>query len=199
MNREPALRRVSGAIEPRHDLVAAIAFLESPVERLSELLAWFDLHVVARGIGPRPSGIAEAPVGVVALDGDGTGDGGLLALAVDAAKTRVRDHLRALVRAPGDDRFVTKALFRGWVTRVATPEGPAWRASPPASAMLSEVVLSFFAADILAHRDDYDRALSICDECGRVSFVRDAADRHLCFEHGQGRDLPSRSGTYARG
>ena len=95
------------------------------------------------------------------------------------ARWRVILTLRGLLAKPCDDRFLQAAIFARRVERV---DG-AWRAQSRDADLLSDMVLSLFAADVLSYRDFYEQSLCLCDVCGRVSFNPAATTRAGCADH----------------
>lgn len=173
----------------RPALVAGLTFLEgtsAPGWTVRELGQWFDAHVLSVGMMGRPLLVTEPSAGTVAFypGAERTQTGAtLLPKVLIAARIRVVTSLRGLIESPVDDRFLAAAIFAGRVRRQRLHGEPTWVARPEPTAPLSGIVQSLFAIDILSHRDSYDRSLSVCDACGRVSFQDEPARRRACHEH----------------
>lgn len=170
---------VSGAIM-RPALAAGLAFMDATATgafRLRDLDAWIRTRLVEPGFMPMPKAVHEPEVGSVAL-----GDEADVAAAwtasiegragriVAVARARVMAALRGLAAAQVDDRFLTASIFAGRVARATTDRGTNWEPQLRGSERLSDMVLAVFAADILAHREDYEQRVRVCDDCGKVCF-----------------------------
>ena len=86
-------------------------------------------------------------------------------------------------RAPRDDRFLAGSIATGKVVRSSGNRGSSWQPSPTVADRLSDIVLSLFVADILAHREEYETNLCVCDLCARVSLTPGAEIRTRCPQH----------------
>jgi hypothetical protein len=179
----------------RPELLAGLAFLEgsrNPSWDAAGLRAWFDEHLVKTGAMMTPVVVTELSAGTVALHGSssqGLASHSRLPRVLTAARSRVLASLRGLLASPTDDRFLMAAIFTGRVRRVRVEKSNRWVVRPEPMATLSSVVLSLFAADVLGHREIYDRSLCICEVCDRVTFDTSLAQRTSCAAH-----LPSSSG-----
>lgn len=100
----------------------------------------------------------------------------------EAARQTIVKTMRGLLQKPQNDGFVTKAIYQGRVQRSERDKGK-WTPVVGAGDALSDVLLALFVADILAYRDSYDARLSVCDECGRITFVERRGVRFGCSEH----------------
>lgn len=183
----------------RAELLAGLAFLESshnPSWDAPGLCAWFDEHLVQTGCMMTPVVVTEVSAGTVALHGSsaqGIASHSRLPTVLTAARIRVITAIRGLLASPIDDRFLTAAIFTGQVRRTRIDRANRWVVRPEPTSTLSSIVLSLFAADVLAHRETYDRSLSVCDSCDRVTFVAATESRTSCAAH-----LPSSSGVIRR-
>lgn len=184
----PTLPHLPAAGE-RSGLLAAVTFIEDAASgsmTVRDLREWFDKHLVAPGVMPRPTMVTEPSAGSVPLNPSGT----MMGLAEQSvqkvlltARGRVVAALRGLIASPIDDRFLAGAIFAGRVRRRRIIDTNQWVAHPEPTAPLSGIVLSLLAVDILTNRDEYDHHLCVCDACGRVSFQDRPVTRRHCPEH----------------
>ena len=174
----PSLPAAGSAID-RAGLLAGLGFLEAVAESSCEhnLALWLS-SVAERFDWPGlPASVGEPGVGAVLLQSSAAAAG--VPRLVTAAREAVVKSLRSFLA--GDDRFLQAALFSGRVRRDAGAAG--WVARPREADALSDIVLSLFAADILAHREFHDQALCVCEVCGRASFHPKITTRLGCMEH----------------
>lgn len=170
----------------RPAVTAGLAFMEAARSEsvgVAELANWIRVNLVEPGYMPMPATVHEPEVGSVALTEAEAWAEAMDARAariVTAARERVSKHLRGLVSQPVDDRFLTAAIFAGRVRRAQGEHGSAWRPSPRGKERLSDIVLALFTADVLAHREDYEAQLGVCEECGRMCFGPEEALRMQC-------------------
>lgn len=160
---------------------------------IDELLEWLDVHLIQPGRMPRVRRVQEAVVGVIPLTDDEMTplpESSLpqatleeLPKLLRVARSRVIVTLRAFVALHTDDRFLSAAIYRDRVRRARVGNRATWVAQPHEDDLLSDVVLSLFAADILMHRVFHERALCVCDTCGRVSFQPELTTRKGCAQH----------------
>ena len=177
----------------RPALAGALAFIEGAQDRTLDargLTAWLTTYLVKPGTITMPGTVQEPGVAVVSLREMPTGAWApafedRLRTIVGAARVRISVSLQGLLATPPDDRFLTTAIFAGRVDRLA-----GWRPKLKGTERLSDMVLAILAADILAHREEYDASLCVCAICGRVSLRRHAPVRTRCEQH-----LSARSGT----
>jgi hypothetical protein len=170
----------------RPALAASLAFLDAAHDdalRARELTAWFTAHLVKPGIMAMPATVQEPGVGVVSLRDLPSGAWapafeGRLREIVRAARLRISLALQGLLATPPDDRFLSAAIFAGRVDR-----GAHWRLRLNGTERLSDIVLAVLAADVLAHREEYEATLCVCAICGRISFSRGAGARTRCANH----------------
>lgn len=173
---------VSGAIV-RPALAAGLSFMEmSAAEslRLVDLVAWIDDHLVEPGLMPMPRAVQEPAVGSVSITTQPAeawtmSIDGRVTRIVHAARERVAAAMLGLVAQPVDDRFLNANIFAGRVHRATTDRGTGWQPKLTGNERLGDIVLALFAADVLGHREDYERGLAICEECGRMCFGPTAA------------------------
>ena len=193
-----AAERMSDAPSPpgsrvivRALLAAGISFMDGARDGAfgyEELVSWIEQFLVQPGLMPMPASVQEPGIGTLTLEhapnsawaASREARAGRIA---STARVRVAVHLAGLIASPVDDRFLAAAIFGGRVQRIAGGGGASWRAQPLADERLSDIVLSLFAADALANREDYDRELGVCEVCGRVRFARDAVVRTRCRQH----------------
>jgi hypothetical protein len=179
------LGHFTGGCEPRA-LLAGVTFLDVSASRsfgLRGLGLWFEEHVVATGcMAACPAVVFESPVGSVDLypwKGASMTVNAEASRIIAAARARVVAALRGIIATPSEDRFLRGAIFLGSTRR----QGSRWVARPAANALLSDVVLSLFAAAILSDRSAYERELCVCSACGRVSFDARPQMRTGCARH----------------
>lgn len=169
---------VSSGPAGRGDLLAGLSFLDDPPRTASALAAWLEIHLRRWGWDGLPLSVHEPAGGVAPLD---AGEAIELGPLVLAARERVVRALLAFVGPERDDRFVTAAVAAG---RVRRPSAEArWAASPAPADILSDMVLSLFAADLLNHRDFHEQELCVCSVCYAISFDPHSTGRRGCLEH----------------
>jgi hypothetical protein len=184
----------------RGSLLAGITFVELCTSwGNKELLQWFTAHGATMGWMSTPGAVRDAGVGSIALKAGGRMVGDRVARAEDLPKLLAMTRWKVIVTLRGlfngDDRFLHAAIFAGRVRR--DDKHPQWLARPHETDLLSDVVLSLFAADVLAHRDYHDQNLCICDVCGRVSYNPKVTTRAGCADHVPG--TATSSGVRDRG
>ena len=184
---------------PRRALAAGLEFLEAsaaPGWGVRGVRAWFREHLVEPGHMHPPYVLTEPGAGVVTLhEGDAkalTSSANLPRLLA-GARIRITSALRGLNASPTDDRLLSAAIFAGRVQRLCMPSESHWVPRIEVTAPLSAVVLTLFAVDVLSHRDEYEKRLSLCDVCDRVTFQDNALRRTSCPDH-----LPRMSGGARR-
>jgi hypothetical protein len=174
-------------VEERSELAAGLSFVECMRSHgdtpRATLAIWLDAHLVQPGRISPPPVILERGVGAVPLYGRRGADPHSIGRLLRAALERVITTLRGLLATPQDDRFVATAIHSGRVTRMQGARGTRWVAHPSVADNLSDIVLSLFVVDLLHHRELYDSALSVCDECGRVGFDASGLIRRRCSAH----------------
>lgn len=194
----PSFPALDGA--ERRALLAGLAFIEGSTSGWSvqDLTSWFCDHGEVLGRSAPPRSVTDGVVGSLALDpgarlaGDKIARPGDLPKLLAMSRWRAVITLRGLLAQRADDRFLQAAIFAGRVRR----EKGAWIARPRDADLLSDVVLSLFAVDILSHRDFHERNLCVCDVCGRISYNPAVTTRAGCCEHPPrgGASIPPQSG-----
>lgn len=173
-------------------LLAGIAFVDGVAKGWGcwELLGWFEDHLVAaRRMERSPATVTEASFGTISLDPRRAGPplrGGKveeLPKLLAAARTRVVDTLRSFTGRVSDDRFLSAAIYAKRVERRSVDGEVRWVPFLREGDRLSDIVLSLFAADILAHREFHEQSLSVCEVCGRISFDLEGGNRAGCPVH----------------
>ena len=189
----PSIPAVGSGVD-RAGLLGGLGFLEAVAQSsceqnlalwLTTVLERFDWRVL-------PGSVGEPGAGAVLLHTSAATAG--VPQLVTVARGVVVQALRGFLA--GDDRFLQSALFAGRVRRDAGASD--WVARPREADALSDIVLSLFAADILAFREFHDQALCVCEVCGRASFNPKITTRLGCIEHIGGTDesvAPSRAST----
>lgn len=190
----PSLPAVQSSVD-RAGLLAGLGFLEAVAQSSCEqnLALWLNTVTERFGWRELPASVGEPGAGAVLLQTSAAVDGvpQLVIVARDVVVKALRGFLA------GDDRFLQSALFAGRVRRDAGASD--WVARPREADALSDIVLSLFAADILAFREFHDQALCVCEICGRASFNPKITTRLGCIEHLGGSDRrtapPARSSS----
>lgn len=183
----PSFPAVDGSELERLALLAGLTFVEGAISgwRARELAAWFRTHGPLMGRSAPPVSVRDAAVGAIALApgvklaGDNVARLDDLPKLLAMSRWRVVVTLRGLLATPCDDRFLQAAIFSGRVVR----ERSTWVARPRETDLLSDVVLSLFAVDVLTHRDFHEQNLCVCDVCGRVSYNPAQSSRAGCGDH----------------
>jgi hypothetical protein len=187
------------AARPRRALIAGLAFLEGSADpgwSARGVRDWFDQHLVEPGHMRAPAAITEPGAGRASLlesDADPLTSSSIVPRLVAGARLRTITALRGLNASPTDDRFLSAAIFAGRVQRLRGRSESYWVPQPEPTAPLSGIVLSLFAVDVLSHRDEYEKRLSVCDICDRITFQDGALRRTSCPAH-----LPPLSGMSRR-
>jgi hypothetical protein len=169
-------------------IVAGLAFVEGVAHGgfgAAELQGWIETHLVRPKRMVWSGEIHEPGFGVIRLQHTGLGAPGVseaikLQGLISTARKRVVLALRGLMATPIDDRFLNAAIYSGRVKRETQGTSAGWVPQPKASDGLSDTVLSLFAADILSHRETYERGLCVCNACGRVWFDPMTEQRQSC-------------------
>lgn len=183
----PSLPALGDDGNERLALLAGLTFIEGATAGWGreDVAEWFRTHAAALGRKGPPPSVTDGTVGTIALASGVKLAGDKIARPDDLPKllamTRWRAilTLRGLLSKPCDDRFLQAAIFARRVERVKG----AWRAIARDTDLLSDVVLSLFAADVLGYRDFYEQNLCVCDVCGRVSFNPRVTTRAGCGDH----------------
>jgi hypothetical protein len=174
---------------PRRALAAGLEFLDAsaaPGWGVRGVRDWFAEHLVEPGLMRPPTVLAEPGAGVVSLhesDAKTLTSSANLSRLLAGARIRIISALRGLNASPTDDRFLSAAIFAGRVQRLRTVSESHWVPQPEPTAPLSAIVLCLFAVDVLSHRDEYEKRLSVCDVCDRVTFQDGALRRNSCPDH----------------
>lgn len=169
----------------RPELFAALTFLEGTSSQdwgLAALAEWLEQFVSMA----RFAEVHESPVGPISLHLRHQASAIVDAKArklLAAARARVIAALRGFRGSPPDDRFLSATIFAGRVRRTSATGRSEWIARPEPTASLSTVVITLLTADILTHREQYDRELCVCDVCGRMWFAHDGVIMARCSEH----------------
>jgi hypothetical protein len=168
----------------RSELLACLAFVDALLTAgftRETLVAWAEKHLATHGLMQVPAQFCERDAGTIPAHGTCAAE--VAALLLHTAFERVVAAMRGLLRSPPDEGFVLAAISAGRVAREQQDGQPQWVAHPRGGDSLSDIVLAFFAADLLENRETYWRALAVCDVCGRIFFEGRSQMRHLCAEH----------------
>lgn len=168
-------------------LLAGLTFVEGATSgwRPRDLIDWFKTYALALNRKAPPPSVTDAVVGTLALVpgvklvGDKVARLDDLPKLLAMSRWRVVVTLRGLLSQPCDDRFLQAAIFTERVRR----EKSTWTAQPRDADLLSDIVLSLFAVDILSDRNFHDQNLCVCDICGRVSYNPAVTTRAGCADH----------------
>ncbi|APR80500.1 Hypothetical protein A7982_05847 [Minicystis rosea] len=183
----PSFPALNGSEPERLALLAGLTFVEGATSgwNARDLLDWFKTYAVALNRKTPPVSVADAVVGTISLVPGAKLAGDRVARIEDLPKLlamsrwRVVVTLRGLIAQPCDDRFLQAAIFAERVRR----ENSAWIAQPRDNDLLSDIVLSLFAVDVLSQRDFHDQNLCVCDVCGRISYNPAVTTRSGCGDH----------------
>ena len=183
----PSFAAIDDASSDRVSLLAALTFVEGSTSGWgpADLLDWFTTYAVALSRTAPPPSVTDAVVGAlslvpgVKLTGDKVARPDELPKLLAMTRWRVIVTVRGLLSTPCDDRFLQAAIYSDRVRR----DQAAWFAQPRDGDLLSDVVLSLFAADVLGQREFYEQNLCVCDVCGRISFNPGATSRAGCGDH----------------
>lgn len=206
----PSLPALDGSQADRLALLAGLSFIEgvSAGWVARDLIAWFTMYGAVMGKKAPPPSVTDAVVGTITLapangggltrDAEprsvprpapstpGTRPAGEKVARLDdlpkllaMSRWRVVVTLRGLLSQPADDRFLQAAIFADRVRR----DRSVWVAQPRDTDLLSDIVLSLFAVDILTQRAFHEQNLCVCDVCGRISYNPAATTRAGCADH----------------
>ena len=162
-----------------------------------DLLLWLGSSAALFGWPGAPVSVTDAAIGTIALHPGSRVTADRLARLEDLPKLLTMARWKAVMTLrgllSGDDGFLKGAIFKGRVRRDA--KASSWLSRPRETDLLSDIVLSLFAADILAYREFHEDNLCVCDVCGRISYNPRGTTRGGCAEHLQGMET---SGVYGR-
>jgi len=183
----PSFPSLGGADSDRFALLAGLSFVEGAISgwQARDLLEWFKTYGKAMGRKAPPPSVTDAVVGSLPLTpgailvGDKVARPDALPKLLAMSRWRVVVTLRGLLATPCDDRFLQAAIFSDRVRR----DKSAWVAQPRDTDLLSDIVLSLFAVDVLTHRDFHEQNLCVCDVCGRISYNPSVTTRAGCGDH----------------
>jgi hypothetical protein len=190
----PSFPALAGGSD-RATLLAGLTFVEGATSgwMARDLLLWFGSNAVLLGWPGPPASVADVSVGTIALHPGARVTAERVARLEDLPKLLAMARWKAVVTLrgllSGDDRFLKGAIFAGRVRRDA--RASEWLARPSETDLLSDVILSLFAADILAHREFHDNSLCVCDVCGRISYNPKVTTRAGCSDHVPGTNTSS--------
>lgn len=182
---------LSGTEGDRQALIGSLELMECAAQNgmtVLELMAWFDEYLVKPGYMRRPTRVFEYGVGTVYL-GDARNrrrpQEATLRRLLQVARQEVCAMLTGLLENPPDDRFIRFNITTGRIYRDEKEYKRGWRVRARADDRLSGIVLNLLAADIMSNQHMYYQRLSVCKECGRISFRLDTTSRHRCPTHDQ--------------
>ncbi|WP_438007017.1 hypothetical protein WME89_52245 [Sorangium sp. So ce321] len=141
-----------------------------------ELAAWLHEHVVAPGWMRAPRALREPGAETVELAGIDERHREVAAL-VERSRRRVALALLDFVAPNPDGGFLRAALYSARVRWSVVGERSGWLPAPRESDLLSDIVLSLFAAEILSDAELYRSHMTVCAGCGRVAFAQEARPR----------------------
>ncbi|WP_437306659.1 hypothetical protein [Sorangium sp. So ce388] len=141
-----------------------------------ELAAWLHEHIVAPGWMRVPRALREPGAETVELAGIDERHREVAAL-VERARRRVGLALLDFVAPNPDGGFLRTALYSARVRWSVVGERSGWLPAPRESDLLSDIVLSLFAAEILSDAELYRSHMTVCAGCGRVAFAQEARPR----------------------
>jgi hypothetical protein len=185
----PAFPAVEDLSERPH-LLAGLTFVEGAATwDATDLARWFHTYAELLGCDGVPASVRSmVTVGPSVANPHpppGPHPGPLRPMRpIALARWQVILAMRGLLSTPADDRFLNAAIFSGRVVR----DRGVWRVETREGDTLSDVVLSLFAADILANREFHEQKLCVCDVCGRLSYHPALTTRAGCPDHVPGTD-----------
>ncbi|MGK3988903.1 hypothetical protein WME99_38020 [Sorangium sp. So ce136] len=141
-----------------------------------ELAAWLHEHIVAPGWMRVPRALREPGAETVELAGIDEQHREVAAL-VERARRRVALALLDFVAPNPDGGFLRAALYSARVRWSVVGDRSGWLPAPRESDLLSDIVLSLFAAEILSDAELYRSHMTVCAGCGRVAFAQEARPR----------------------
>lgn len=183
----PSLPAIDGSENDRLALLAGLTFVEGATSGWGarDLTEWFTMYGAVMGKKGTPPAVTDAVVGTISLvpgarvAGDKVARLEELPKLLAMSRWRVVVTLRGLISQPCDDRFLQAAIFAERVRRNSSR----WVAQPRDNDLLSDIVLSLFAVDILTQRSFYEQNMCVCDVCGRISFNPGSTSRSGCSDH----------------
>lgn len=183
----------------RTTLLAGLTFVEASTTGWTarDLLLWLGSSAALFGWPGAPVSVSDPAIGTIALHpgsrvtASHVGRPEELPKLLTLARWKAVMTLRGLLS--GDDGFLKGAIFKGRVQRDA--KASSWLSRPRETDLLSDIVLSLFASDILAYREFHEDNLCVCDVCGRISYNPRSTSRGGCAEHLNGEVS---SGVYDR-
>lgn len=180
---------ISGTEGDRHALIGTLELMECATNgrmTVPDLITWFEEYLVKPGYMRRPTRVFENGVGTVYL-GDTRHRRHLqdatLRRVLEVARKEVCTVLAGLLENPPDDRFIKFNIVTRRIYRSDTEPKPGWFVRARADDRLSGIMLSLLAADVMSNQHTYYQRLSVCSECGRISFRLDTTDRKRCPAH----------------
>ncbi len=159
-------------------LAGALSFMQGTTRPWEphELAAWLHEHVVAPGWMKAPRALREPGAETVELC-ELDERHREVAVLTGCARRRVALALLDFV-APNPDRgFLRAALYSARVRWSVVGDRSGWLPAPRESDLLSDIVLSLFAAEILSDAELYRSHMTVCAGCGRVAFAQEARPR----------------------
>lgn len=182
----PSFPAIGGGSD-RAMLLAGLTFIEAATSgwMARDLLLWFGSNAELLGWPGPPAAVTDVSVGTIALQPGARVTAERVARLEDLSKLLAMARWKVVVTLrgllSGDDRFLKGAIFAGRVRRDA--KASEWLARPREADVLSDIILSLFAADVLAYRDFHDNSLCVCDVCGRISYNPAVTTRAGCADH----------------
>ena len=184
----------------RTPLLAGLTFVEAATSGWTarDLLLWLGSSAVLFGWPGAPVSVTDGAVGTIALHPGSRVAAERVARLEDLPKLLAMARWKAVTTLrgllSGNDGFLKGAIFKGHVQR--DTRAASWLSRPRETDLLSDIVLSLFAADILAYREFHEDNLCVCDVCGRISYNPRGTTRGGCAEHLEGAEMTS--GVYDR-
>lgn len=180
---------ISGTDGDRKALIGTLELMECATHgnlTVSDVIAWFDEYLVKPGYMRKPTRVFENGVGTVYL-GDARNQRHsqdlTLRRIIEMARKEVCTVLAGLLENPPDDRFIKFNIVTKRIYRSQDDDRARWCIRARSDDRLSGIMLSLLAADILSNPQTYYQRLSICSECGRISFRLDTTNRRRCPAH----------------
>jgi hypothetical protein len=180
---------ISGNEGDRQALIGTLELMECAAHggmTVVQLIAWFDEYLVKPGYMRRPTRVFENGVGTVYL-GDARHQRQSQEMTVrrvlEVARKEVCTVLTGLLENPPDDRFIKFNIVTGRIYTSQNDTNPVWCVRARSDDRLSSIMLSLLAADVMSNQRTYYQRLSVCSECGRISFRLDTTNRKRCPAH----------------
>lgn len=180
---------VSGTDGDQQLLAGVLELLECAAQgsmTVPDLIAWFDENLVKRGYMRAPTRVFEHGVGTVYLGATKTRRHTqelALRRVLEVARKEVCTVLSGMLENPPNDRFLAFLMVTGRIYNAPVNGKPSWRVQARPDDRLSGILLNLLGANILSNQRTYYERMSVCSECGRISFRMATTNRRRCAAH----------------